>query len=139
MDPATNVMSCVTDYAWFLTQLLPSSHEPGGWQYLARQIKAQTCRQLRIVFGMVDDKDINGVMSLLPTDAIYYWTQPSSKRALPVAQVQQLGIAHDLKGQSYPTVGQAYRTAIADADDDDFVFVGGSSYVVSDLLAINDF
>lgn len=116
-----------------------TGHNVGGWQYLARQIKAQTCRQLRIVFGMVDDKDINGVMSLLPTDAIYYWTQPSSKRALPVAQVQQLGIAHDLKGQSYHTVGQAYRTAIADADDDDFVFVGGSSYVVSDLLAINDF
>lgn len=61
-----------------------TGHNVGGWQYLAPQIKAQACRQLRIVFGMVDDKDVTTVMKMLPKDAIYYWTQATTKRAIKV-------------------------------------------------------
>ncbi|MBR7087055.1 MAG: bifunctional folylpolyglutamate synthase/dihydrofolate synthase, partial [Prevotella sp.] len=57
-----------------------TGHNPAAWQYLAPQIKAQPCRQLRIVFGMVDDKDIDTVLALLPKNAIFYFTQAASHR-----------------------------------------------------------
>ena len=111
-----------------------TGHNVGGWQYLSRQIKAQTCRQLRIVFGMVDDKDIDTVMELLPKDAVYYFTQASTHRAIPVGRVVEKARQHHLTGTAHPTVAAAYRQALADASSDDFIFVGGSSYVVADLL-----
>ena len=112
-----------------------TGHNVGGWQYLAPQIAAQPCKQLRIVFGMVDDKDIDTVMALLPKSAVYYWTQASTHRAIPVETVSQKGLMHDLQGSCYSSVSDAYRHALQEADTADFIFVGGSSYVVADLLA----
>lgn len=112
-----------------------TGHNVAGWQYLSEQIEAQPCRKKRIVFGMVDDKDMEQVMALLPKDAAYYWTQPASKRAFPVEKVAECGQKHGLAGISFPTVHEAYQRALADADAEDFIFVGGSSYVVADLLA----
>ena len=114
-----------------------TGHNVGGWQWLSRQLAGQQCRKLRIVFGMVNDKDISTVMSMLPATAAYYFTQPSCSRAQPVEQVAQTAARYHLQGRSYPTVMQAYHAALADADPADFVFVGGSSYVVADLLAGN--
>ena len=111
-----------------------TGHNVGGWQYLAEQIKAQTCKTLRIVFGMVDDKDINTVMQLLPKQAVYYFTQASSHRAIPVHKVQEIGKAHQLEGTTFSNVKDAYQQALSDAHPDDFIFVGGSSYLVADLL-----
>ena len=112
-----------------------TGHNVGGWQYLAPQIKAQRCRTLRIVFGMVDDKDIDTVMSLLPKEAVYYWTQSSSKRSISVEKVAEKAKRHELKGKSYPSVIEAYGNALDESGQDDFIFVGGSSYIVADLLA----
>ena len=111
-----------------------TGHNVGGWEYLSRQITEQSCRQLRIVFGMVDDKDINTVMEMLPGNAVYYWTQAMTKRAIPAEKVAVYGEQHHLKGTIYNNVESAYKQALKDADKDDFVFVGGSSYIVSDLL-----
>lgn len=112
-----------------------TGHNPGGWQYLSQQIKAQKAKEKRIVFGMVDDKDIDTVMGMLPKDAVYYWTQPTSKRAFPVEKVAQTAAAHQLKGLIIGDVDAAYRQTLKDASPEDFVFVGGSSYVVADLLS----
>lgn len=112
-----------------------TGHNTGGWQYLSRQIKAQRCRQLRMVFGMVDDKDINSVMEMLPKDATYYFTNATTHRAIPAQKVRQTGEEHGLKGSCYNSVNEAYEAALKDAANDDFVFVGGSSYVVADLLS----
>ena len=112
-----------------------TGHNTGGWQYLSRQIKAQRCRQLRMVFGMVDDKDINSVMEMLPKDATYYFTNATTHRAIPAQKVRQTGEEHGLKGSCYNSVNEAYEAALKDASNDDFVFVGGSSYVVADLLS----
>lgn len=112
-----------------------TGHNTGGWQYLSRQIKAQRCRQLRMVFGMVDDKDINSVMEMLPKDATYYFTNATTHRAIPAQKVRQTGEKHGLKGSCYNSVNEAYEAALKDAANDDFVFVGGSSYVVADLLS----
>lgn len=111
-----------------------TGHNVGGWQYLAEQIKAQTCKTLRIVFGMVDDKDINTVMQLLPKQAVYYFTQASSHRAIPVHKVQEIAKAHQLEGMTFSNVKDAYQQALSDAQPEDFIFVGGSSYLVADLL-----
>lgn len=116
-----------------------TGHNVGGWQYLARQIAAKPCRQRRIVFGMVDDKDINTVMSLLPKDAVYYWTQASSHRAIPVTTVVQTAKSHGLEGWAFASVAEAYNAAMAESNAEDFVFVGGSSYIVADLLALKHF
>ena len=112
-----------------------TGHNVAGWQMLAPQIMAQPARKRRLVFGMVDDKDLTHVMELLPRDATYYWTQPSTHRAFPAEKVAECGRAHDLHGSLHPSVAEAYRAALADAAPDDFIFVGGSSYVVADLLA----
>lgn len=112
-----------------------TGHNVGGWEYLAPQIQAVPCRQKRIVFGMVDDKDLHAIMQMLPQDAVFYWTQPSTHRAFPVEKVAAEAKLHSLEGASYPSVKEAYQQALTDASPDDFIFVGGSSYVVADLLS----
>ena len=112
-----------------------TGHNVGGWQYLAPQIKAQKCEKLRIVFGMVDDKDIDSVMSMLPENAIYYWTQATSHRAIPKEKVASIAHSHNLKGNMYDSVKEAYHKALEESGENDFIFVGGSSYIVADLLS----
>lgn len=116
-----------------------TGHNVGGWQYLAPQIKSIPCKQLRMVFGMVDDKDISSVMTLLPKDAVYYWAQATSRRAIPSSKVKDLGYQHQLQGNDCGSVANAYRQAMTDAAEDDFIFVGGSSYIVADFLSIKHF
>lgn len=111
-----------------------TGHNAAGWTYLSEQLKQQQCKQLRIVFGMVDDKDISTIMQMLPPEAIYYWTQPSSQRALPVEKIAHFANQNQLKGKSFGCVKEAYLSAINEAEATDFVFIGGSSYVVADLL-----
>ena len=116
-----------------------TGHNVGGWQYLAPQINSIPCEQLRMVFGMVDDKDISSVMTLLPKDAVYYWAQATSRRAIPSSKVKDLGYQHQLQGNDCGSVANAYRQAMKDAAEDDFIFVGGSSYIVADFLSIKHF
>lgn len=111
-----------------------TGHNVAGWNYLAPQIKRQKCNQLRIVFGMVDDKDIDSVMELLPKNATYYWTQAETKRAIKVERVAELALQHELNGKIFNKVKDAYTKALNDSAADDFVFIGGSSYIVADLL-----
>ena len=113
-----------------------TGHNVGGWQYLSKQLQQQECRQMHIVFGMVSDKDLNGVLELLPKNAIYYFTKADNKRAVNEADLQQQAVKHGLQGKCYPTVREAYTQCMKNALRDDFVFIGGSSYVVGDFLKI---
>ena len=112
-----------------------TGHNIGGFRYIVPQLQAQPCKTLRIVFGMVNDKDINGVLALLPKQATYYFTQASVPRALDSESLQSLAARHGLQGTTYPTVQSATQAALNEADKDDFIYVGGSSFVVADLLA----
>lgn len=116
------------------TVVCDTGHNVGGWMYLSRQLKAQQCKKMRIVFGMIDDKDITTVMSLLPKDAIFYFTKADNKRAISEKEVMRIGTQLQLNAQCYPDVKSAYDNALKDADKDDFIFVGGSSYIVADFL-----
>ena len=112
-----------------------TGHNVGGWNFLAEQIKAQPCENLHIVFGMVDDKDVHTIMQMLPKNAKYYWTQAHTKRAIPASDIQAYGRENNLSGEAYTTVKEAFAEAKRAANENDFIFVGGSSYVVGDLLS----
>lgn len=120
------------------TVICDTGHNVGGWHYLSEQIKSQPCEKLHIVFGMVDDKDIDTVMNMLPVNATYYFTQAQSKRAIPASVVEEKGKKYHLEGNSFPHVKDAFHAAIKNANQNDFIFVGGSSYVVADFLATYD-
>lgn len=111
-----------------------TGHNVGGISYIVEQLKLETYKHLHIVIGMVNDKDISGVLSLLPKDAYYYFTQASVKRALPAEEMAQKAYAANLQGSYYDNVQTALEAAKAKADKDDLIFVGGSSFIVADLL-----
>lgn len=140
-----------------------TGHNLAGWQLLAPQIittarerfKSQGARpqvsgteadvsgQLRIVFGMVDDKDVDAVLQLLPrtieggpalSSVHYYFTQAQTHRAIPVNQLSEKAIKYGLVGKCFTSVKDAFQAAKEDASAQDFIFVGGSSYVVADFL-----
>ena len=111
-----------------------TGHNLPGWQYLSKQLNGIKCDHMHIVFGMVDDKDIHGVMGLLPQKATYYFTKANNKRAVSESVLKLYAQGIGLKGESYPDVKSAFEAAKAAATVNDFVFVGGSSYVVADLL-----
>jgi len=116
------------------TVICDIGHNVAAWQYLSQQLTSVQCEHMHIVFGMADDKDIYGVMSLLPKDATYYFTKAHIKRALPEQSVKVFGQQFGLVGESYPTVKDAYLAAIRAAGNDDLIFIGGSNYVVADFL-----
>jgi len=87
---------------------------------------------------MVNDKDIRGVLALLPEDAEYYFTKASVKRALPEQELARLAAEAGLQGDCYPDVPSAVRAAQEKSLPEDFIFVGGSSFIVADLLANRD-
>ncbi len=117
------------------TAICDTGHNTGGIKYIIEQLKRQTYKNLRIVVGMVNDKDISGVLALLPKDAIYYFTKATIKRAMDEQEIQALGNKSGLVGTCYPTVDIAYEQALKDADPADLIFVGGSSFIVADLLS----
>ena len=116
-----------------------TGHNLAGWKYLATQINDVDAQVKHIVFGMVDDKDVEHVLQLLrdklKNGVKFYWTQPSTKRAIPVEKLRDTALKYNLHGEMYHSVKEAYTAAKANAKNDDFVFVGGSSYVVADLLS----
>lgn len=114
-------------------------HNIGGISYIVEQLKLQRYDRLHIVLGMVNDKDINGVLALLPKDATYYFTKASVKRALGEKEIQSIASKMGLIGETFPNVPQAYQAAKANANEHDFIFVGGSSFIVADLLSYLSF
>jgi dihydrofolate synthase/folylpolyglutamate synthase len=117
------------------TLICDTGHNVGGIAYITEQLKHQTCDHLHIVMGMVNDKDVSGVLAMMPKCATYYFTRASVKRALDEEELQALATRFNLYGESYPTVAQATHAALENAKENDFIFVGGSSFIVADLLA----
>lgn len=118
------------------TLVCDTGHNVGGIQYVTQQLMQQKCRQLHIIIGMVNDKDISGVLALLPREAKYYFTQASVNRALPADKLYELATEAGLHGEAYPDVKSALDTAMKESLPEDFIFVGGSNFIVADLLNI---
>ena len=116
------------------TIVCDTGHNVAGWEYISRQLSMVKCNKMHIVFGIVEDKDMDGIMDLLPKDAVYYFTKPKNKRAVSENVLKIIGSQKGLIGESYPSVIDACQSAKNAAAKDDFVFIGGSSYVVAELL-----
>ncbi|MCK9160056.1 MAG: folylpolyglutamate synthase/dihydrofolate synthase family protein [Bacteroidaceae bacterium] len=113
-----------------------TGHNVACFESISRQLSnlRSIYPKVHLVLGMVNDKDIAGILSLLPKDGDYYFTRPTIKRAFPEDKLTEIARQFGLKGDCYPSVDKAYKAAISKIDDRDLLFVGGSSYVVADLL-----
>lgn len=113
-----------------------TGHNIGGWRYLAKRLQQfiDEGKQVHIVFGMVNDKDITHIVALLPKNARYYFTQASVNRALPAEKLMHVATNFNLKGATFASVTAAHQAAINNASPEDVIFIGGSTFVVADLL-----
>lgn len=112
-----------------------TGHNVGGIGYIVNQLNGIKCDALRIVIGFVNDKDIVHILQMLPKKAVYYFTQAQIPRAQSAEVVKEMASKYGLIGSAYPKVSQAYDAALNDAYASDFIFVGGSTFVVADLLS----
>lgn len=112
-----------------------TAHNKGGLEYIFRHLVTLPHRRLHLVFGMVSDKDVEAVLNMLPRENTeYYFTQASVKRAMPAEEVCRKAEAHGLHGTAYDDVASAYLAAQANAAKEDIIYIGGSTFVVADLL-----
>ena len=115
------------------TVVCDTGHNIGGLTYVMEQLKKQTYTQLHIVIGFVKEKDVKGVLELFPKEAYYYFCSPNIKRGLAVETLKEIATAKGLKGEAYSSVQEAVSAAKAKAQPTDFIFIGGSTFVVSEL------
>ncbi len=111
-----------------------TGHNPAGIKIVIEQIDQTAWEKLHIVIGMVNDKDQDEVLSLLPTYAHYYFTKAEIPRATDPEELAAKAAKFCLVGNCYPSVRQALTEALASAGKNDLVFVGGSNFVVAEVL-----
>ncbi|MEG2066159.1 MAG: folylpolyglutamate synthase/dihydrofolate synthase family protein [Tannerellaceae bacterium] len=115
-----------------------TGHNVGGWEYLQIHLGevAKRHKQLYMIVGMVNDKDIDGVLELMPPNAFYFFTQASVERAMPAEEFAAHAASKGLSGMICHRVANAVSEALAKATDDDAIFIGGSTFIVADALPL---
>ena len=111
-----------------------TGHNTDGLQYVFKQLQQETFEQLHIVFGVVNDKDLTKILPLFPKEAIYYFCKPNIPRGLSELELQAKCIKYGLNGNSFTSVKKAYKQALKAASTNDFIFIGGSTFVVAEVV-----
>ena len=111
-----------------------TAHNASGVKAVMEQLQQTPSRKLHIVWGMVGDKPLEEVFQYLPADAVYYLTQPSIPRAMPVEKLHEKAVNQGLSCTKYNSVQEAFQHALRATSPDDTLFIGGSTFVVADLL-----
>tara|TARA_B100000809_G_scaffold226265_1_gene237784 strand:- start:921 stop:2093 length:1173 start_codon:yes stop_codon:yes gene_type:complete len=111
-----------------------TAHNVEGLSLVLNQLKKENFDTLHIVLGMVDDKNLDTILPLFPKNAIYYFCKPNVIRGLAVDELQQNAMAYGLLGEAYVTVNEAYKSAMTAANAKDVVYIGGSTFVVAEIL-----
>ena len=111
-----------------------TGHNAAGIREIIEQIGMTDYRKLNIVFGLVDDKNTDEVLSLMPKEANYYFTRANIPRALNEIKLQELANAYNLQGKTYPTVKKALNAAKLESEKEDLIFIGGSTFVVAEVV-----
>lgn len=114
--------------------IVDTAHNVAGMQSVVHQLQVQSCQNLRIIIGMVNDKDVHGVLQLLPKNGHYYFTQAQIKRAFKARELRDKALVYSLVGEAYDNVEQAVQSALKDALTEDLVLVTGSNYVVGEAI-----
>lgn len=109
-------------------------HNKDGIKYVVEQIAQTPHRHLHFVFGTVSDKDVSGILELLPKEATYYFCKADIPRSMPADELKILAENFSLKGNSFPSVKVALQDAQSKAQEDDLIFVGGSTFVVAEVV-----
>jgi dihydrofolate synthase/folylpolyglutamate synthase len=109
-------------------------HNCDGIKEVLKMIKKTPHHHLHFVLGLVADKNVEPVLELLPPTASYYFCKADIPRAMDAVKLQELAAHKQLKGKHYSSVSRAYQAALKKAGDEDLVFVGGSTFVVAEVL-----
>lgn len=111
-----------------------TGHNREGLVYVMKQLSSEVYNHLHIVFGVVNDKDLESIIDLLPKNATYYFCKPDISRGLDAEELRAFFSKHNLIGKSYKSVDEAYKVAKEKAEIDDFIFIGGSTFVVAEII-----
>jgi len=111
-----------------------TGHNEGGMREVVSQIRLTPHQKLHFIIGMVNDKDIASVLNLLPREAVYYFTKAAIPRALDENQLMKMAAFFNLHGESFPSVAEAMTAAKQNAEKDDLIFVGGSTFIVAEAI-----
>lgn len=114
--------------------LADSAHNEAGIRMATEQLGKIPFDQLHIVFGVVNDKDLSGILSLLPKEARYYFAKANIPRGLDARELKRQASAHGLYGKAYSSVNNAFRAAQRQAGEMDLIFIGGSIFVVAEVI-----
>jgi dihydrofolate synthase/folylpolyglutamate synthase len=111
-----------------------TGHNKEGLELVMAQLKAEIFQKLHIVLGVVSDKDLKSVLPLFPKDATYYFCKPKIPRGLDASLLAVRALEFGLKGNEYISVDAAYQSALEQASEEDLIFVGGSTFVVAEVV-----
>ncbi|WP_339711576.1 folylpolyglutamate synthase/dihydrofolate synthase family protein [uncultured Kriegella sp.] len=116
------------------TVVCDTAHNSEGLSMVLEQVTRQKFDTLHIVLGFVKEKDLNSILPLFPQKAIYYFCSPNVSRGLDVETLKNKGADFGLKGESYPSVKVAYSEALRNTSKTDFIFIGGSTFTVAEVV-----
>lgn len=116
------------------TTICDTGHNADGVRRVVEQLSQEKYDRLHFILGIADDKDVNEILSILPTHAIYYFTRANSPRSLDHNKLKEMGAEHQLFGKSYDSVKDALFSAKKSASANDLVFIGGSTFVVAEVI-----
>lgn len=111
-----------------------TAHNAHGLEIVMNQIKKQKFNQLHIVFGVVNDKDLDSILHLFPKKAFFYFCKPNIFRGLNSAILKEKALEYNLKGIECNSVSEAYVLALNNATENDFIYIGGSTFVVAEII-----
>lgn len=112
-----------------------TAHNLDGLKLTIEQFLSSQAAQYHFVLGVVNDKDLSKILPLFPEKAKYYFSKPSVMRGLPAQQLQSTAAEYGLSGDVYNDVKSAYKAALQQASQNDAIYIGGSTFVVADLLS----
>ena len=111
-----------------------TAHNKNGLQIVLKQIQKEEFDDLHIILGVVNDKDLDEILPLFPKNALYYFCKPNIPRGLEASILEKKAIIFGLKGEVYNSVTAAYQKAKQNAAKSDLIFIGGSTFVVAEIL-----
>ncbi len=111
-----------------------TAHNKNGLEIIMKQIQKEKFDTLHIILGAVNDKDLDEILPLFPSDAIYYFCKPNIPRGLDSQILKEKATQFGLTGKVYNSVSESYTKALQNASKSDFIFIGGSTFVVAEIL-----